>query len=373
MTQQPTDRRSFLKAGLAGAATAALTGCPSGGGNGGSGPAVQTQKAVRWRLASSFPKSLDTIYGAADKLAARVKQLTGGKFEIRCYAAGELVPGLQVLDAVQGAQVQIGHSAGYYYKGKNPALSFDTTIPFGLDARQHMAWMASGGMELLRKEYAEFGVINLPGGNTGVQMGGWFREPVETLKDLEGLKMRIPGMGGEVMDKLGATVQVLAGGDIYPALERGAIDATEWVGPYDDQKLGFHQVAKNYYYPGWWEPGPALSFYVNAKEWEKLPDTYRAALEAAAAEAAVGMQIDYDAKNPPALQSLLESGVTLRPFSEEIMVAARDATAQHLSEIAGKEANFKAVYDHWQSFRKASNKWLSTAELTYGKFAYEAG
>lgn len=231
--------------------------------------------------------------------------------------------------------------------------------------------MEAGGRELLAKQFADFGVIALPGGNTGVQMGGWFRNPVRSLADLKGLKMRIPGLGGKVMDKLGVLVQQIAGGEIYPALERGAIDATEWVGPYDDQKLGFHQVVKNYHYPGWWEPGPALSFYVGAKAWEKLPAGYKAAVKAAAAEAGVGMLNAYDALNPPALQSLLKAGVKLVPFPDDVMRAARDASEELLQEEAAKSTDFKAILDHWQAFRKASNKWLSTAELAYGRFAYE--
>jgi len=365
------DRRGFLKTslgGATGAAAAALTGCPRP--REGGGPTVQTGEKVRWQLASDFPSNLDTIYGAAETLSERVADLTGGAFEIKVSEAGELVPALQVLDSVQNGTVQMGHSASYYYIGKNPALAFDTCLPFGLDARQHMAWLEAGGLELLRKEFSAFGIRNLPGGNTGVQMGGWFREQVDTVADLQGITMRIPGMGGEVMNALGVTVQVLAGGEIYPALERGAIDATEWVGPYDDEKLGFHQVAKNYYYPGWWEPGPALSFYVNQGAWDDLPASYQGALEAAAAEASLKMLVAYDAKNPPALKRLLEAGVALRPYSEEIMRAAREATDDHVAGLAAEHANFKAIHEHWTAFRELSSKWLATAELSYGKFAY---
>ncbi len=358
-------RRKFLKSSAALASAGALAGCPGGGGSGGG-----AQPRVRWRLASSFPKSLDTIFGASETLAKRVAQLTNDQFTIRVYSAGEIVPGLQVLDTVQQATVQMGHSASYYFIGKNPALAFDTCLPFGLDARQHMAWLAAGGLELLRKEFAAFNVRNLPGGNTGVQMGGWFREPIESLADLKGLKMRIPGMGGQVMARLGVTVQVLAGGDIYPALEKGAIDATEWVGPYDDQKLGFHQVAKNYYYPGWWEPGPALSFYVNTDAWAKLPPNYQAALEAASAEASLRMMNEYDRLNPPALEELIKAGVKLRPYPKEILDAARKATDEHIAELCAEHANFKAIHDHWSAFRTQSNAWLRTAELSYGNVAF---
>ncbi len=217
--------------------------------------------AIRWRLASSFPKNLDTIYGAAETLSKRVAALTGGKFQIRVFAGGELVPGLQVLDAVGNGTAECGHSAGYYYVGKNLALAFDTAVPFGLTARQQNAWMyAGGGIEALRTLYAKYNVLQFPGGNTGTQMGGWFRQEIKSMADLKGLKMRIPGIGGKIMARLGAVPQTLPGGDIYPALERGALDAAEWVGPYDDEKLGFHKIAKHYYYPGWWEGGPQLSF-----------------------------------------------------------------------------------------------------------------
>ncbi len=337
----------------------------------GSAPAVHTKKRIRWRLVSSFPRSLDTIYGASEQLSQRVEALTDGQFTIKPYPAGEIVPGLQVLDAVEAATVEIGHSASYYYNGKEEALIFDAAVPFGLTARQHNAWLLNGGgLELMRELFAEFSIRNLPGGNTGVQMGGWFRSPVLSLSDLKGLKMRIPGMGGTVMDALGVTVQVISGGDIYPALERGAIDATEWVGPYDDQKLGFHRVAKTYHYPGWWEPGPALSFYVNQKAWDSLPASYQAALEVASRDAALGMMAEYDAKNPPALLELLQQGVTLVPFPNDVMVAARDVTQEKLTSIAGKNPKFRKVYENWSAFQDASNQWFATAEKSYGDFTF---
>jgi len=370
-------RRDFLRTApaLAGAAAlgSALAGCrPSHSRSAPAGaPGAITRPQVRWRLASSFPRSLDTIYGAAERLAERVSTLTGGAFAIRVHPAGELVPALQVLDAVESGSAEIGHTASYYYKGKDPSLLFDAAVPFGLTARQHNAWLlAGGGLERMRGVFAKFGIVNLPGGNTGVQMGGWFRSPVRSLADLKGLKMRIPGMGGEVMDSLGVTVQVLAGGDIYPALERGAIDATEWVGPYDDQKLGFHQVVKTYHYPGWWEPGPALTFTVNQKAWDALPSEYRYALEAASREAALGMMAEYDAKNPVALKELLAKGVELVPFPDDVMRAAADATEGILGEIAARDPTFGAILAEWSRFRDDSNRWFATAEKRYEDFAY---
>jgi len=361
-------RRDFLKklaSGSAAVGTAGLAACAS---RDPSGPAVHTGKKVRWRLASSFPRSLDTLFGGAEVLAERVKAMTDGQFDIRVYPAGEIVPGLQVMDAVQQETVHIGQTASYYYIGKNPVLAFDCCVPFGMNARQQTAWlMEAGGLELMRDLFSDYGIINFPGGNTGAQMGGWFKKEIGGLADLKGLKMRIPGLGGKVMDTLGASVQVIPGGEIYMALERGAIDATEWVGPYDDEKLGFHKVAKNYYYPGWWEPGPSLSFYVGQKAWDSLPKSYQEILQTATLEAAMVMQARYDAKNPPALQRILEAGVTLRPFADDIMSAAREASQQLLEDQAAADPAYAKVYSHWKAARSESFKWFSTAELAYAQ------
>jgi TRAP-type mannitol/chloroaromatic compound transport system substrate-binding protein len=327
--------------------------------------------AVRWRLASSFPKSLDTIYGAAETLSKRVAALTGGKFQIRVFAGGELVPGLQVLDAVGNGTAECGHSAGYYYVGKNMALAFDTAVPFGLTARQQNAWMsAGGGIEALRMLYAKYNVVQFPGGNTGTQMGGWFRKEIRSLADLKGLKMRIPGVGGKIMAKLGAVPQTLPGGDIYPALERGALDAAEWVGPYDDEKLGFHKIAKHYYYPGWWEGGPQLSFYVNQSAWKALPELYRQAFEVATVEANQLMLAQYDAKNPPALLRLVGQGVKLHPYPKDVMLAARRATFELYEEEAKTNPDFAAIYRPWKAFRDTSFQWFKVAESAYSNFNY---
>jgi TRAP-type mannitol/chloroaromatic compound transport system substrate-binding protein len=356
-------RRDFLKkAGIGVAASAAF------------GPAfAQASPTVRWRLASSFPKSLDTIYGAAEVLAERVSALTEGKFQIRPYQAGEIVPGLQVMDAVQQGTVEVGHTASYYFVGKAPALAFDTGVPFGLTARQMNAWMyAAGGIELFRSIYADFGIIQFPGGNTGVQMGGWFRKEIKGLADLKGLKMRIPGPGGQVMSRLGVVPQVLAGGEIYPALERGVVDAAEWVGPYDDEKLGFYKVAKYYYYPGWHEPGSMLSFYVNLKEWQKLPKEYQQAFEVAAAEANLVMVAKYDQLNVPALQRLLKAGVRLRKWPAEVMKAAQKAAFDWYEEEAAKDATYRKVYAAFKKFREEQYRWFAVAELGYEQFAFPA-
>jgi TRAP-type mannitol/chloroaromatic compound transport system substrate-binding protein len=329
--------------------------------------------AVQWKLASSFPKSLDTIYGAGESMARRVAQLTGGKFQIKVYAAGELFPGLSVLDKVQDATVECGHTAGYYYVGKNKAFAFDTCLPFGFNSRQQNGWMYSGnGLKLMNEFLKGYNVRTFPGGNTGVQMGGWFRKEIRSLADLKGLKMRIPGFGGEILAKLGVVPQTLAGPDIYPALERGAIDATEWVGPYDDEKLGFHKVAKHYYYPGWWEGGPQLSFYVNLKKWAELPEAYRAAFEAACAEANGQMLADYDARNPPALMRLVKQGVKLHPFPADVMKAAHDIAHKLYDEEAKKNPVFAKIYSDWKKFRDHSNQWLKVAERSFAESMFTA-
>nr|WP_294863552.1 TRAP transporter substrate-binding protein [uncultured Pseudogulbenkiania sp.] len=356
------ERRSFLKkAGATGLAAAAV-----------SAPALAADTpTVRWRLASSFPKSLDTIYGGAVILSNRISQLTGGKFQIRVFAGGEIVPGTQVLDAVQNGTVECGHSCGYYYVGKNKAFGFDTSVPFGLTSRQQAAWMYYGnGLKLLRELYAQYNIVNFPGGNTGTQMGGWFRNEVKSLADLKGLKMRIPGLGGEVMARLGAVPQTIAGGDIYPALEKGTIDATEWVGPYDDEKLGFYKVAKHYYYPGFWEPGPQITFFVNTKEWAKLPKEYQAAFEAAAAEANILMQAEYDAKNPQALVSLLQKGVKLHKYPLDILKAGQKAAFEMYEEEAAKNPIFKKIYTDWKKFRTLEHGWFNLAEASMESFMY---
>lgn len=377
-TPTASSRRSFFRdvgsvaTGVVVGAAVGAAGCGSTepGAEGGA-PAVSTGKRVRWRLASSFPRSLDTIFGGAEELAARVKAMTGGNFDIRVYPAGELVPGLQVMDAVQNGTVQAGQTCSYYYIGKKPALAFDTCVPFGLSSRQQIAWLEQGGgRALIDGLFADFGIKTLISGNTGVQMGGWFKNEVPDLAGLTGLRMRIPGMGGKVMAALGVSVQNIPGGDIYPALERGAIDATEWVGPYDDEKLGFYKAAKNYYYPGWWEPGASMSVYVGKKAWDELPAEYREVLTTAAAQAGLSMQAKYDALNPPALRRLLGEGVTLRPFTDDVMSAARDAAAQLLSDEAAADPEYAKVYQEWTKFRDASFEWFGRAEQAYGQFAF---
>ncbi|MGV8894261.1 MAG: TRAP transporter substrate-binding protein [Burkholderiaceae bacterium] len=355
------ERRSFLKKTAVGVAAGAVA-VPS---------LAKSAPTLNWRLASSFPKSLPILYGAAEKFSARVKSLTEGKFNIRIFAAGEIVPGTQVLDAVQAGTVEMGHTASYYYFGKDPTLAFDTSVPFGLTSRQQNAWMLYGnGMKLMREVLADYNIINFMGGNTGTQMGGWFRKEIKTVDDLKGLKFRVSGFAGRVMTKLGTVPQQIAGGDIYPALEKGTIDAAEWVGPVDDEKLGFSKVAKFYYYPGWWEGGAQLSFYIGKKEWEKLPQLYQDAIETASMEAHMDMQASYDAKNPAALARLLQSGVKLKPFPPAVMEACFKAAQQTFTEESAQNPKFKKVYDDWKVFRNNQGQWFNLAEGAFDRFSF---
>lgn len=375
MSSSSMKRRDFLSKAAAGAVGAgAVAAC----GDGPSTASAQSEGGVidgpqvRWRVVSSFPPSLDILHGSAERVAARVAELTEDRFTLRVYAAGELVPGLQVMDAVESGTAQAGLTAGYYYIGKNPALAFDATVPFGLSARQQTAWLLhGGGLQLLRDVYAEFGIINFPVGNTGAQMGGWFRRPINSLSELNGLRMRIPGIGGEIMTRLGASVQVLAGGDIYPALERGAIDATEWVGPYDDEKLGFYQVAPHYYMPGWWEPGPSMSLQVNRAAYDELPRTYQAILEEVCREVMQDMLARYDAENPKALQRLVnDHGVQLQTFPSDMLEAAWTTSNDYLEEQASASADFRRVYDSFKTFRDAAFPFFAGNEQEYATFAF---
>ncbi|MFN4148067.1 MAG: TRAP transporter substrate-binding protein, partial [Rhodocyclaceae bacterium] len=332
-------------------------------------PAVHAQQAIRWRLASSFPKALDTIFGAADVFAKKVKEMSGGKFEISVHAGGELMPPFGVVDGVQQGTVECAHTAPYYFFGKDPTFAMDCAIPFGLNSRQMTAWMYEGnGMKLFREFYAQYNIVNFPMGNTGAQMGGWYRKEIKSLADIKGLKMRIGGFGGEILKGIGGVPQNLPGGEIYQALEKGTIDATEWVGPYDDMKLGFYKVAKFYAYPAWWEGGPQLTLYVNSKAYESLSAENKAILEAAAALAHTDMQAKYDAKNPKALKELVAGGTKLFRLPKEVMDAAFQYAMQYYSDLSGKNANWKKIYEDYSAFRKDQNLWFKFAEMGFDSY-----
>lgn len=367
-------RRDFLKkAGTGAAGVAALGACggAEGGGEGAQAGGIDGPR-VNWRLATSFPPSLDLLHGAGVRVARRVSELTGGLFTMRVYAAGEIVPALQVMDAVMQGTVQCGVSPGYYYIGKNPALAFDTAIPFGLTTRQQYAWMTQGGgLDLINSIYADFGVTSFVCNSTGGQMGGWFREPVNSLSELAGMRFRIPGIGGEIMSRLGVTVQNLGAPEIYPALERGAIDATEWVGPYDDEKLGFYQVAKNYYYPGWWEPGVTMGLLISLDAYNELPTAYQEILKSVCGETFSDRLAAYDHANPLALQRLVnDHGVVVREYAADIMDAAWRESNAYLEEQSAADATFRRVYESYKAFRDAQWSYARGNELAYQNSAF---
>jgi TRAP-type mannitol/chloroaromatic compound transport system substrate-binding protein len=358
-------RRQFIRgAGAVGtvAAAAAMSSLPK--------PAIaQSMPEVKWRMAASWPKSLDTLYGGAEHLSKRLAALTDNKFQLGVYAAGQLVPALQVLDAAQQGAIEVAHTASYYYIGKDPTFAFATALPFGLNTRQQIAWFTHGDAQKLTDEfYKEYNVRGFVAGQTGCQMGGWFRKEIKSLADMKGVKMRIGGWGGQVMSKLGVVPQQLAGGDIYPSLEKGTIDAAEWVGPYDDEKLGFQKVAKYFYYPGWWEGAAQLTAFVNIPAWEKLPKMYQEAFVSASWEANSWMTAKYDADNPAALRRLLAGGAELRAYPRDVMEAAFKASQDLYQETAAKNPKFKKILDSWRQFRKEEYLWFQIAEYGFDAF-----
>jgi TRAP-type mannitol/chloroaromatic compound transport system substrate-binding protein len=356
-------RRQFMTAAGLGLAASAIA-----------KPAIaQSMPELKWRLTSSFPKSLDTIYGAAEIFAKSVAEATDNKFQIQVFAAGEIVPGLQAADAVTNGTVEMCHTASYYYVGKDPTFAFGTAVPFGLNQRMMDAWMYSGGgLDLMNGFYKKYNIHAIPAGNTGAQMGGWFRKEIKDVGDLKGLKFRIGGFAGRVVQKLGVVPQQLAGGDIYPALEKGTLDAAEWVGPYDDEKLGFQKVAQYYYYPGWWEGGPMLHNFVNIGKWNELPKNYQAIVYAASHIANTMMMARYDAGNPAALRRLVAGGAQLRPFPQPVMEACYKAATEVYSETSAGNADFKKIYEAMTAFRGDQYLWWQVAEYGFDTFMIRA-
>ncbi|MDP3264402.1 MAG: TRAP transporter substrate-binding protein [Tabrizicola sp.] len=352
-------RRNFLTTAAIGSAAAALA-----------APALaQAAPKVSWRLTSGFPKTLDTIYGAADEFAKIVSDATDGNFKIQPFPAGEIVPMPEAADAVGSGTVEIAHTASYYYWGKNPVYALGTAVPFGLNARGINAWYYhGGGIDMMNAFYNKEGLHVFPGGNTGVQMGGWWRKEINSVADLAGVKMRIGGMGGKVMEALGVVPQQIPGGEIYPALERGTIDAAEWVGPYDDEKLGLNKVAPFYYYPGFWEGGPTLNYMINLAKWNELPPAYQAIVATAAATTNQSMLAKYDAKNPAALRNLIAGGAQLRPYPEEVMVKGFEAANALYAQLSAENADFKAIFESQQAYRNEANLWNQVAEYTFDTF-----
>ncbi len=355
-------RREFLKsAGLAGAASAAAVVAT---------PAIaQSQPTLKWRLTSSFPKSLDLIYGGAELFAKTVGEVTDNKFQIQVSPAGEIVPGLAAADAVTAGTVEMCQTASYYYVGKDPTYAVATAMPFGLNSRMQNAWMYSGGgIELMNEFYKKTNIYALPCGNTGCRMAGWFRKEIREAADFNGLKFRIGGYAGLVLQKLGSVPQPIAGGDIYSALEKGTIDAAEWVGPYDDEKLGLQKVAPFYYYPAWWEGTAMLHNFINLDKWNALPASYKAAVRGASEMANSWMQAKYDTGNPAAMRRLLMGGAKLMPFSTPVMEACLAAALELAHDFSASNPDFKKIYEAMIAFRGDQYLWWQVAEYTYDTF-----
>ena len=353
------DRRSIIKqAGIAGVLAAGIA------------PAVHAQATVRWRLASSFPKSLDTIFGSAEMFAKTVRALSGGKFEVSVHAAGELMPAFGVVDALQSSTIEMAQTAPYYYTGKNSIFAFGCAVPFGLTARQMDAWMDHGnGRKLMDAFYANYNIKSRSAGNTGTQMGGWYRKEIKTVADLKGLKFRMGGgLFGEAMQKLGVVPQNMPAGDVYQALEKGTLDATEFVGPYDDEKLGFNKVAPFYYYPGWWEGGAELEFFINAKAFAALTPEFQAIVDAATTVAARDMTAKYDAFNPIALKRLVAAKTQLKAFPKEIMDAGYKASMEVFAEHEAKSPEFKTIHQDMRAFQRDQLLWARYSELRFDNY-----
>ncbi len=354
-------RREFLKSAGVGLAASTAVAAPA---------IAQSMPEIKWRMATSWPKSLDTLFGGAEYFGKRVAEITDNKFQIQVFAAGEIVPGLQVLDAVQNGTVEMGNTACYYYAGKDPAFTFGTALPFGLNTRQMNAWLRFGeGEHLINELLARFNCIGFAAANTGAQMGGFFRKEIKTLDDMKGLKMRIGGsVGGRIMQRVGVVPQQLAAGDIYPALEKGTIDAAEWVGPYDDEKLGFVKVAQNYYYPGWWEGCGQSHNMINMAKWNELPKAYKSAIEVTSGETWAWVVGKYDYVNAPALKKLIAQGAILRAFPQPVLEACYKAGQELYAELGKDNPLFKKMYDSLVAFRTDSLAWNQVAELGFDSF-----
>ncbi len=334
---------------------------------------AQGNPTVRWRMSTSWPKSLDTMYGSVEGLCRRVAEVTEGKFEIRPFTGGEIVPLAQNMDAVSNGTIECNHVLSTFYIGKNTAVAFDAGLSFGLNARQHNAWIHyGGGLALLREMYKKYGIVNHVCGNVGVQMGGWFRKEIKSAADLKGLKMRIGGIGGMVLTKLGAIPQQIPPGDIYSSLEKGAIDAAEWIGPFDDLKLGLNKVAPFYYAPGWFEGSASVSTMVNEKAWEALPPSYKAAFEGACGEQTMRMLAHYDAANPDALKKLVAGGAKVAYFPRDVMDAAYKASQELWTELSAKNPDFAKIFPSWQQFQQDAVGWFRVAESALDGYTFNA-
>ncbi|MAA75115.1 MAG: ABC transporter substrate-binding protein [Salinisphaeraceae bacterium] len=343
----------------------ALTAC----GQPGSAPAVQTSrsKTFEWKMVTTWPKNFPGLGTAAEYLAESITQASGGRLKVRVYGAGERVPALEVFDAVSRGAAEMGHGAAYYWKGKAPAAPFFTAIPFGLTSWEMNGWLYfGGGLELWRELYAPFNLMPFEAGNTGTQMGGWFRQPVNSLADLQGLKMRIPGLGGEVMKEIGVTTVNIPGNELFTSLQTGAIDATEWVSAYNDLAFGLYKAAKYYYYPGWHEPGPTLEAIVNMDRWRELPEDLQAVVRTCCQAAGSRMMAEYAARNQRALKTLTdEHGVQVKAFPDEVINALAAATGRVLARITGEDEMAAKIYDSYRGYREQVSQSTAILEHAY--------
>ena len=349
-----------------------LAACNQKPGAPGTAPAPSTAaapaaKTYNWRMVTTWPPNFPIFQEGVERFAKDVKTMSDGRLNIKVYAGGELVPPLETFDAVSQGTVEMGHGAAYYWAGKVPAAQFFTAVPFGLNAQGMNSWLyAGGGLELWREVYAPFNLVPFPMGNTGVQMGGWFNKKINSVADLKGLKMRIPGLGGKVLAKAGGTPVLLPGGEIYTALERKTIDATEWVGPFHDERLGLYRAAKYYYYPGWHEPGPVLELIVNKNAWATLTPDLQKIVDTAAASSNVWMLSQFEAQNLTALRKLKEQDkVTVLPFPDDVLKELHKMTKEVLDEEAAKDPTFKKVYDAYETFSKDNDGWNALSEAAY--------
>lgn len=353
-------KRRRLLAGLGAGALLAGTGIPV---------ARAQNKRFNWRLVTTWPPNFPIFQETVRRFADDVKRMSGGRLTIQTFAGGELVPALQSFDAVSQGVVEMGHGAAYYWAGKIPAAPFFTAVPFGMNAQGMNAWLYSGGgLELWREVYAPYNLVPFPMGNTGVQMAGWFRKPIQSLADLKGLKMRVPGLGGKVMSKVGVNPVLLAGGEIYTALERGTVDAAEWVGPFHDLRLGLYRAARHYYGPGWQEPGAVMEMIINKRAWDSLPEDLQLIVETVAKASNLLMLSEFETRNLEALETLRSKHkVEVLEFPDDVLIALRKHTREALDEDAARDPVFRKVYEHYNAFMSSNDAWARISEQAFAR------
>lgn len=363
-------RRDFFKKAAAVSVvggSSLIFGCGRGEGDRGEAPAIQTNKTYHWKMVTTWPPHFPVLGEGADLIAKWIDTMSNGRLKIQVYGGGELVPALEAFDAVSVGTAQMGHGAAYYWAGKAPASQFFASVPFGMNAQQMNAWIyRGGGLGLWEELYSQFNLIPMPAGNTGVQMGGWFKREIKTPDDLKGLKMRIPGLGGKVIAKAGGSAILSAGGEIYTNLERGVIDATEWIGPYHDYLMGFHQIARYYYYPGWHEPGSVLEMMINKSAFEGLPKDLQEIVRTAAYRANTWILSEFETKNNEYFQRIVaDKNVEVRQFPDEVLDALRAYSKEVIDELIAKDAMSKRVYDSFLNFRRNISRWANISERVY--------